>query len=98
MENMSAVRDPSPDVCIPELAKSLRPPAFQIEQLREHVERLAAEVPVNSHVFSDALTPGSQWTNSNQQEAFLIIIALVIVIVVLIARINELEDKLNDKK
>jgi hypothetical protein len=53
---------------------------------------------VNWHIFSDALTLGSQWINSNQQEAFLIIIALVLVIVVLIANINELEDKLNDKK
>jgi hypothetical protein len=53
-------------------------------------------VPVNWHVFWDALTLGSQWIN-NQQEAFLMIIALVIIIIVLIANIIELENKLNKK-
>ena len=36
---MSAVREPFPDACIPELANCIRRLAFHIEELYEHLER-----------------------------------------------------------
>jgi hypothetical protein len=45
MEKMSAVRDPSPNVCIRELANHLSLLAFYIEQLYEGLERLEQKGP-----------------------------------------------------